>query len=417
MDLLVCLARHAGETVAKETLLAEVWRGAFVVEGVIPKTLSGLRAALGDDAAAPTFVLTVPRRGYRLVAPVRWLDETPREPTLPRTEPHPQADEGVATPNLLPEAARVEAPVASRPGSGDAPAPDRRLLGVLLGLAAAAALAWLLYAAAGRPAAGPVPAGPAVSESVARLLLEARHLWAQRGLDSVRRGADLMQRAVQEAPESAEAHAWLALSTITRASYLGGTAAACDQIDYWVTAGNSPAQIERQYADATGHAPVMPEWGLGFWQCKLRYWNQEQLLETAREFKRRNIPIDLIVIDFFHWPLMGDFRFDEEFWPDPKAMTDELDEMGIKLMVSVWPQIDLESENYDEMRAHNYLAHTTGGKDVGMWWPRDNQFTPTREISATNWVWASKSWARRENGRFSPIRSRTVASIRSTASR
>ena len=51
-----------------------------------------------------------------------------------------------------------------------------------------------------------------------------------------------------------------------------------------------PAQIERQYADATGHAPVMPEWGLGFWQCKLRYWNQEQLLETAREFKRPQHP-------------------------------------------------------------------------------------------------------------------------------
>ena len=158
------------------------------------------------------------------------------------------------------------------------------------------------------------------------------------------------------------------------------------QIDYWVTAGK-PAAIMARYADATGHAPRMPEWGLGFWQCKLRYWNQEQLLETAREFKRRGIPIDLIVIDFFHWPLMGDFRFDAEFWPDPKAMADELHEMGIKLMVSVWPQIDLESENYDEMRAHNYLAHTTGGKDVGMWWPRDNQFLDATNPEARAFVW------------------------------
>ena len=64
-----------GETVSKETLLQEVWKGAFVVEAVIPKTLSALRAALGDDASQPTYVLTVPRRGYRLVAPVRWLEE------------------------------------------------------------------------------------------------------------------------------------------------------------------------------------------------------------------------------------------------------------------------------------------------------------------------------------------------------
>ncbi|KFI53090.1 TIM-barrel domain-containing protein [Bifidobacterium biavatii] len=161
-----------------------------------------------------------------------------------------------------------------------------------------------------------------------------------------------------------------------------------DQIDYWITAGDTPAQIEAQYADATGHAPVMPEWGLGFWQCKLRYWNQEQLLETAREFKRRNIPIDLIVIDFFHWPLMGDFRFDEEFWPDPKAMADELHKMGIKLMVSVWPQIDLESENYDEMRRRNLLAKTRQGKDVGMWWPRDNQFLDATNPDTRAFVWA-----------------------------
>ena len=159
-----------------------------------------------------------------------------------------------------------------------------------------------------------------------------------------------------------------------------------DQIDYWITVGTN-AQIERQYADATGHAPNMPEWGLGFWQCKLRYWNQEELLNVARTFKNKRIPIDLIVIDFFHWPLMGDFRFDEEFWPDPKAMAQELHDMGIKLMVSIWPQIDLQSENYDEMRHHNYLAKTRQGKDVGMWWPRDNQFFDATNPAARDFVW------------------------------
>ena len=159
-----------------------------------------------------------------------------------------------------------------------------------------------------------------------------------------------------------------------------------DQIDYWITVGTN-TQIERQYADATGHAPNMPEWGLGFWQCKLRYWNQEELLDVARTFKRKHIPIDLIVIDFFHWPLMGDFRFDEEFWPDPKAMAQELHDMGIKLMVSIWPQIDLQSENYDEMRHHNYLAKTRQGKDVGMWWPRDNQFFDATNPAARDFVW------------------------------
>jgi alpha-D-xyloside xylohydrolase len=87
-------------------------------------------------------------------------------------------------------------------------------------------------------------------------------------------------------------------------------------LDYWVTAGDTPAQIVQAYADATGKVPMMPEYGLGFWQCKLRYQTQDELLEVAREYKRRQLPIDLIVIDFFHWPTQGDWRFDETYWPD-----------------------------------------------------------------------------------------------------
>lgn len=88
-------------------------------------------------------------------------------------------------------------------------------------------------------------------------------------------------------------------------------------LDYWVVAGDTPAEIEEAYANATGHVPMMPEYGLGFWQCKLRYWNQEQLLDVAREYKRRDVPIDVIVVDFFHWKHQGEWSFDPEFWPDP----------------------------------------------------------------------------------------------------
>jgi alpha-D-xyloside xylohydrolase len=88
-------------------------------------------------------------------------------------------------------------------------------------------------------------------------------------------------------------------------------------LDYWVVAGENPAQIVEAYAEATGRVPMMPEYGLGFWQCKLRYQTQEELLKVAREYKRLELPIDLIVIDFFHWPKQGDWRFDETYWPDP----------------------------------------------------------------------------------------------------
>jgi alpha-D-xyloside xylohydrolase len=70
-------------------------------------------------------------------------------------------------------------------------------------------------------------------------------------------------------------------------------------LDYWVVAGETPAQIVEAYAEATGKVPMMPEYGLGFWQCKLRYQTQDELLKVACEYKRLELPIDLIVIDFF----------------------------------------------------------------------------------------------------------------------
>jgi alpha-D-xyloside xylohydrolase len=88
-------------------------------------------------------------------------------------------------------------------------------------------------------------------------------------------------------------------------------------LDYWVVAGDTPAEIEEAYAKVTGTVPMMPEYGLGFWQCKLRYQTQEELLGVAREYKKRDLPMDLIVIDFFHWPLQGEWKFDPTYWPDP----------------------------------------------------------------------------------------------------
>ena len=160
------------------------------------------------------------------------------------------------------------------------------------------------------------------------------------------------------------------------------------QMDYWICAGDTPRDIERQYADAVGHAPEMPEYGLGFWQCKLRYWNQEQLLNVAREYHRRGIPVDVIVVDFFHWPHMGDFRFDEEFWPDPKAMVEELKSMGMELMVSVWPQVSLKSENFREMDEEGFLARCDKGMNCQMRFvDEDTLFFDATNPDARAYLW------------------------------
>lgn len=164
-------------------------------------------------------------------------------------------------------------------------------------------------------------------------------------------------------------------------------AEATKQLDYWVTAGDTPAEIESSYAGVTGKTPMMPEYGLGFWQCKLRYYNQEQVLNVAREYKKRNIPIDVIVIDYYHWPRCGDWRFDEEYFPNPKAMVDELHEMGIETMVSIWPQVDWRSENYEEMKQQGLLVKINSGIDVQMNFHGNNVFMDATNPRTRKYVW------------------------------
>lgn len=136
------------------------------------------------------------------------------------------------------------------------------------------------------------------------------------------------------------------------------------QIDYWVTTGADYREMMSHYADATGHAPPLPEFATGFWQSKLRYQTQQELLEVAREHKRRGLPLSVIVVDFFHWPAMGDWCFDAKAWPDPAAMVRELKDMGVELMVSVWPAVNPYSANYEPLRRQGFFLRTERGVPV-----------------------------------------------------
>lgn len=159
------------------------------------------------------------------------------------------------------------------------------------------------------------------------------------------------------------------------------------QLDYWITAKDTPAEITESFSSVTGRVPMMPEYGLGFWQCKLRYYNQEQVLRIAREYKERNIPIDVLVIDYYHWPRCGDWRFDNEYFPDPAAMIKELHEMGIETMVSIWPQVDWRSENYEEMKQQGLLVKINSGIDVQMIFHGNNVFMDATNPRTRQYVW------------------------------
>ena len=159
------------------------------------------------------------------------------------------------------------------------------------------------------------------------------------------------------------------------------------KLDYWITAGDTPAQIEEASANATGKVPMMPEFAMGYWQCKLRYQTQEELLEVAREYKRRGLPISVIVVDFFHWPLQGEWKFDPTYWPDPDAMIRELKEMGIELMVSVWPTVDYRSENFEEMQAKGLLVRVESGIPISMDFQGNTLHYDPTNPEARDYVW------------------------------
>lgn len=167
------------------------------------------------------------------------------------------------------------------------------------------------------------------------------------------------------------------------------------QIDYWVTTGDTPTALLGNYADATGHAPAFPGWATGFWQSRLRYRTQEELLAVAREHHQRGLPLSVIVCDFFHWTQLGDWRFDPNEWPDPEAMVRELAEMGAKLMVSVWPSISPLSENYDAMLDEGLLVATEQGTPALTEWvdqghdkPIGVSFYDATNADARAFLWA-----------------------------
>ena len=164
-------------------------------------------------------------------------------------------------------------------------------------------------------------------------------------------------------------------------------AASTKQLDYWITAKPTPAAIEEQFTQVTGRPPMMPDFAMGFWQSKLRYQTQEELLQVAREYKRRKLPISVIVVDFFHWTNHGDWKFDPDYWPDPAGMIRTLKAMGIELMVSIWPTVAKDSENYREMARKDYLVRNDIGQSTHMEFMGNTVFFDPSHPGARDFIW------------------------------
>lgn len=131
-------------------------------------------------------------------------------------------------------------------------------------------------------------------------------------------------------------------------------------LDYTVFAGTAD-EIISSYRNLTGKVPQMPDWAFGYIHCRERYDSQRELLENAHRLKDEGYHTSVIVQDWQWWGKYGwnAMQFDEGKYPDPKAMTDELHAMDMKLMLSVWSKIDKNSEVGRQMNAAGYYIKGT----------------------------------------------------------
>ena len=140
------------------------------------------------------------------------------------------------------------------------------------------------------------------------------------------------------------------------------------QMDWYFIAGDDMDEIISGYRTLTGKAQIMPKWAMGYWQSRERYKTSTEMIEALEGFRKRNIPIDNIVMDWSHWREedWGGHEFDPARFPDPKAMVDSIHNMGGRMMVSVWPKFYVETEHYKEFDEKGWMytrAYEDGIKD------------------------------------------------------
>ena len=136
-------------------------------------------------------------------------------------------------------------------------------------------------------------------------------------------------------------------------------------IDYYFFYGPELSHVIADYRQLTGEAPLYPKWAYGYWQCRERYHSQQEILDTAAEFRKRKIPIDVLVQDWQYWGKYGwnAMKFDEDQYSKPEEMIDQLHAEDLHMMISVWSRFGEDTDVYKKMSAQALLVSGTPWTD------------------------------------------------------
>jgi alpha-D-xyloside xylohydrolase len=159
------------------------------------------------------------------------------------------------------------------------------------------------------------------------------------------------------------------------------------RVSFFVIAGDYDA-IYRGYRLLTGDTPIPPKSAFGYIQCKQRYTSQAELMAVAKGYRDRHLPIDDLVIDWFHYTKMGEMDMDPAKWPDPVAMNRELHDMHFHTMISVWPRFVPESRYYSTLLKNGWFEKLADGTPTnGLPYDRAGSDIDTTNPEAAKWYW------------------------------
>ncbi|WP_419810063.1 TIM-barrel domain-containing protein [Sphingomonas sp.] len=137
-----------------------------------------------------------------------------------------------------------------------------------------------------------------------------------------------------------------------------------ERVSFFVIAGRTADELYAGYARLTGRTPLPPKAAFGLIQSKARYETQAELLAVADGYRRRGLPLDVMVLDWFHWTRMGQLDIDRTAFPDPVAMNAQLKAAGMRSIVSIWPRFERESRYHDLLAARGWLLNDRNGNPV-----------------------------------------------------
>jgi hypothetical protein len=135
-------------------------------------------------------------------------------------------------------------------------------------------------------------------------------------------------------------------------------------ISFFVIAGKTTDEIYSGYRRLTGETPLLPKAAYGYIQCKQRYLTQDEVTAAAKGYRDRNLPADVMVVDWFYYTRMGQMDFIPEKWPDPLAMNRQLHDLGFETMISVWPRFTKDSRYYDLALKNGWFTHLADGTPI-----------------------------------------------------